>query len=41
MGRMAQLEFYFDYASPFWYLANTQIPALAQRTASTVVMEGW
>jgi 2-hydroxychromene-2-carboxylate isomerase len=32
-----QVEFFFDYGSPFSYLANTQLPALAQRTGATVV----
>lgn len=31
------LEFYFDYLSPYSYLANTQVPALAERTGAEVV----
>jgi hypothetical protein len=27
-----QVEFFFDYGSPFSYLADTQLPAIAQRT---------
>ncbi len=32
-----QLEFYFDYASPYSYLANSQIPAVAERTGAEVI----
>lgn len=32
-----QVEFFFDYGSPFSYLADTQLPALAQRTGATIV----
>src|ERR1700720_1887748 len=31
-----QIEFLFDYGSPFSYLANTQLPALAQRTGASI-----
>jgi 2-hydroxychromene-2-carboxylate isomerase len=31
------LEFYFDYGSPYSYLADTQVEAIAQRTGSTLV----
>lgn len=34
---MKQLEFLFDYGSPFSYLASTQMPGLAARTGATVV----
>jgi 2-hydroxychromene-2-carboxylate isomerase len=34
---MSQLEFFFDYGSPFSYLADTQLAALAQRTGARVV----
>ena len=30
------LEFFFDYGSPFSYLADTQLPALAARTGARV-----
>jgi 2-hydroxychromene-2-carboxylate isomerase len=30
------VEFLFDYGSPFSYLANTQLPALAQRTGAII-----
>ncbi|GIW41894.1 MAG: 2-hydroxychromene-2-carboxylate isomerase [Candidatus Binatia bacterium] len=33
---MPKLEFFYDYASPFSYLADTQIPALAERTGAEV-----
>jgi len=33
----AQIEFYFDYGSPFSYLADTQLPALARRTGAEIV----
>lgn len=32
-----QVEFFFDYGSPFSYLADTQLAALVQRTGATVV----
>jgi 2-hydroxychromene-2-carboxylate isomerase len=32
-----QIEFYFDYGSPFSYLADTQLPALAKRTGAEIV----
>ena len=32
-----QLEYYFDYASPYSYLANSQIPGLAERTGATIL----
>jgi 2-hydroxychromene-2-carboxylate isomerase len=32
-----QVEFFFDYGSPFSYLADTQLAALARRTGATVV----
>ena len=35
MARM--LEFYFDYGSPYSYLADTQVEAIAQRTGATLV----
>jgi 2-hydroxychromene-2-carboxylate isomerase len=31
------LEFYFDYGSPYSYLADTQVEAIAQRTGATLV----
>lgn len=31
------LEFYFDYGSPYSYLADTQVEAIAERTGSTLV----
>lgn len=31
------VEFFFDYGSPFTYLAWTQLPALAERTGATIV----
>ena len=31
------LEFYFDYGSPYSYLADTQVEAIARRTGSTLV----
>lgn len=34
---MKTVEFLFDYGSPFSYLANTQLPALAQRTGAIIV----
>jgi 2-hydroxychromene-2-carboxylate isomerase len=35
MGK--QIEFFYDYISPFSYLADTQLPALAQRTGAEIV----
>ena len=32
-----QVEFFFDYGSPFSYLADTQLAALARRSGATVV----
>ena len=32
-----QIEFYFDYGSPYSYLADSQLPALAQRTGAEIV----
>ena len=32
-----RVEFFFDYGSPFSYLADTQLPTLAQRTGATIV----
>jgi 2-hydroxychromene-2-carboxylate isomerase len=32
-----QVEFIFDYGSPFSYLADTQLPALAARTGAEIV----
>lgn len=32
----ARLEYYFDYASPFSYLASHQLPALLERTGAEV-----
>jgi 2-hydroxychromene-2-carboxylate isomerase len=32
-----QIEFFYDYLSPFSYLADTQLPALAQRTGAEIV----
>jgi 2-hydroxychromene-2-carboxylate isomerase len=31
------LEFYFDYGSPYSYLADTQVEAISKRTAATLV----
>ena len=31
------LEFYFDYGSPYSYLADTQVEAIAQRSGATLV----
>lgn len=37
-GDMAkQLEFLFDYGSPFSYLANIQLPGFAKRNGATIV----
>ena len=30
------LEFYFDYGSPYSYLADTQVEAIAKRTGTTL-----
>ncbi len=32
-----QIEFFYDYLSPFSYLADTQLPALAERTGAKIV----
>lgn len=32
-----QFEFFYDYLSPFSYLADTQLPALAERTGAEIV----
>ena len=32
-----QLEFFFDYVSPFSYLADTQLPALLERTGAGII----
>jgi 2-hydroxychromene-2-carboxylate isomerase len=34
---MARLEYLFDYVSPFSYLADTQLPALIERTGAELV----
>jgi len=34
---MARLEYFFDYVSPFAYLADTQLPALLERTGAELV----
>jgi 2-hydroxychromene-2-carboxylate isomerase len=31
-----RLEFFFDYVSPFSYLANSQLPGIAKRTGSEI-----
>ena len=31
------LEFYFDYGSPYSYLADTQVEAIAQRAGAALV----
>ncbi len=33
---MKQIEFFFDYGSPFSYLADTQLPAIAKRTGAGI-----
>jgi len=33
---MPRLEFFFDYGSPYSYLANSRLPALAERTGAEV-----
>ncbi len=37
MGR--QLEFYFDYGSPYSYLADTQLAGLVERTGAELVYQ--
>ena len=32
-----RIEFFYDYLSPFSYLADTQLPALARRTGAEIV----
>jgi 2-hydroxychromene-2-carboxylate isomerase len=34
---MARLEYFFDYVSPFSYLADTQLPALVKRTGAEII----
>jgi 2-hydroxychromene-2-carboxylate isomerase len=34
---MGTFEFFFDYGSPFTYLAYTQFPAIAERTGAQIV----
>jgi 2-hydroxychromene-2-carboxylate isomerase len=34
---MARLEYFFDYVSPFAYLADSQLPALVERTGAELV----
>ena len=34
---MKEIEFLFDYGSPFSYLADTQLPALAAKTGAKIV----
>jgi len=34
---MPRLEYFFDYVSPFAYLADTQLPALLERTGAEIV----
>ncbi len=34
---MPRLEYFFDYVSPFAYLADTQLPGLLERTGAEVV----
>jgi 2-hydroxychromene-2-carboxylate isomerase len=36
-GKMHTLEFFWDFSSPFAYLGNTQIEALAERTGAKLV----
>ena len=31
---MPRLEFFFDYGSPYSYLANSRLPALAERAGA-------
>jgi 2-hydroxychromene-2-carboxylate isomerase len=37
MGRWQKIEFFYDYLSPFSYLADTQLPAIARRTGAEIV----
>ena len=32
-----QLEFFYDYVSPFSYLADTQLPALREKTGASII----
>jgi 2-hydroxychromene-2-carboxylate isomerase len=32
-----QLEFFYDYVSPFSYLADTQLPALLEKTGASII----
>lgn len=34
---MARLEYFFDYVSPYSYLADSQVPALVQRSGAEIV----
>ena len=34
---MPRLEFFFDYGSPYSYLASSQLPALVERTGAEVI----
>jgi 2-hydroxychromene-2-carboxylate isomerase len=34
---MARLEYFFDYVSPFSYLADTQLPGIVERTGAEIV----
>jgi 2-hydroxychromene-2-carboxylate isomerase len=34
---MPRLEYFFDYVSPFSYLADSQLPAIAERTGAEIV----
>ena len=34
---MSDVEFFFDYGSPYSYLADTRLAGLAERTGATVV----
>src|SRR5438093_13117052 len=36
-GERPTVEFFFDYGSPFSYLANTQLPGIAARTGASIV----
>lgn len=38
-GMSKRLEFYFDYGSPFSYLADAQLAELARRTGAAIVYE--
>ena len=33
---MRRFEFFFDYGSPYSYLADSRLPALAERTGAEV-----